>query len=115
MPILPYRVERLALEPDGAPLVVYRIHDASVAVRLSGGLFVAYENPFTADDPRHELTGELLDLLTHEEPGWTGGRAPWRPDIVERIRAQHAAAAPALHRGHEAIAREASPGPRRRP
>jgi hypothetical protein len=66
-----------------------------VAVRLTGGLFVVYENPFPADDPRHALTGELLDILTHEEPGWTGGRAPWRPDLVERIRAQHAAAAPA--------------------
>jgi hypothetical protein len=31
MPILPYRVERLALDPDGAPLVVYRIQ------RLAGG------------------------------------------------------------------------------
>jgi hypothetical protein len=75
-----------------------------VAVRLTGGLFVVYENPFPADDPRHALTGELLDILTHEEPGWTGGRAPWRPDLVEHIRAGHAADAPARAALHELIA-----------
>jgi hypothetical protein len=46
MPILPYRVARPVLEPDGEPLVVYRIDDVPVAVRRSGGPFTAYENPF---------------------------------------------------------------------
>ncbi len=89
MPILPHRLARVRVVPDGPDLWVTFVFDTPVAYRAERySEPTVHENPFPSDDPRHALAAEILDLLDGSTPERQRRRRPWHPGILAQYGAR---------------------------